>query len=356
MTEAAQNQLAQNITDIPGNASAMSGGDVAEMDDLQSIASYLTENVVPDSQLRIQMLRRDSKMLDISGIHINLEEAMDEFCAVLVDQNFPSDNNAFSFLYCDIGDKNLERVMYSLKMKDHVKMNLSWNKLGSKAMLALSPLVNSTEIATITSLELGGNYLGPVGCQVLFGNCRTDLTIEKIGLQGNAINNLGVLYICECITKQNLTLLALNVEDNGLSAAGALTLCQALSEESSKIQSLNLSNNAVGSEGSKHIGDMLGTNKSLTSLDIRHSSLGDAGIGFIAESMRANTSLRNLDVSDNDIGSQGGEALFSALVENTGLTSLRLTRSIGKLAYIGAAGAVAAGVMLKANQTLTSLE
>lgn len=343
-TDADTNELINNANSIDG-------------EDILSMASYLTDNIPPESELRQKMMRRESALLDISGINLSLEETIDEFCAVLLDQNFPVEKNEFSLIYCAIGDAHVERLVYSLKMKDYVKINLSYNKLGSRAMASMAPIMSSSDIRIVGSLELDGNYLGPIGCQTLLSNPRIGgVTIQRLSLQGNAIGDLGILYICDSIEKCSLTLNELNVEDNGITDRGILTLKAMLCAENCAMKALNVSNNPIGALGAGYIGDILVANKSLEVLDIRHSQLGDIGIGLMVEGLPSNKNLKKLDVSDNDIGSEGAAVLFGALKENSGLESLRITRSIGKLASIGVSGGCAAADMLKVNSTLTSLE
>ena len=327
-----------------------------DLEDIVSVGSYLTDAPIPHSELRKKMLGMGPSVMDISGIKLNQDDAIDEFCASLVDQHFRSDHHSFSFLYCDVGDANIERLLYNLKLKDKISMNLSWNKLSDASAGAFGHLLNCPDISAVSNLELSGNYFSPTGIQRLLSNLREDLTIQKLSIQGNSIGDLGVLHLCESIRDRGLAVHELNIEGNQITDRGVLTLCNALSVENCSIKYVNLSNNAVGFLGARHLANMLQVNRKLATLDVRHSSLGDIGIGHIAGSLEDNSTLKTLNVSDNDIGSAGAKVLFAALAENNGLETLQLGRSVGKLSPIGVPGGMAVGEMLKTNKSLTSLE
>lgn len=328
-----------------------------DLEEIVSVGSYLTDAPMLDSELRKKLLLMGPSVLDISGIKLSKEEAMDEFCASLVDPLLLSGHNSFSFLYCDVGDKHIERLLYSLKLKDKLHMNLSWNKLSGAAATSFGPVLNCPDISTVSTLELSGNSFSATGIHTLLSNLREGLTIQKLNLQGNNIGDLGVLHLCESMHDRGLAVHELNIEGNHITDRGVLTLCNTLlSVENCSVKSVNLSNNAVGFLGARHLASMLQSNRVLVVLDVRHSSLGDIGIGHIAGSLKENSTLKTLNVSDNDIGSAGAKVLFAALAENGGLDTLHLARSVEKLSSIGVPGGVAVGEMLKTNKSITSLE
>lgn len=326
-------------------------------DDMLSVGSYITDIALPPSELRRKILTRDARepLLDISGIKIDLEESLAELCSLLMDQNCPPGNNCFSFLYCDLGDANLDRLLESLPLRDGPSVDLSWNRLTHEAMARMGRLLGAADISAVKSLGLDGNSIGAVGCQNLFSNLRSGLIIDKLSLQGNAIGDIGVLYICEALSS-GLRIRDLNIDGNRITDRGVLNLCTELQRADASLRSLTLSCNDLGSAGAQHLAAMLGTNTTLQKLDIHYCSLGDIGISRISPSLVVNASLKTLNVSDNDIGSEGAKALFGALGKNGGVETLQLTRSVLRLGAIGESGGHAVGEMLKTNKTLTSLE
>lgn len=335
------------------------GVPICDSEDMLSVGSYLTDALLPESEVRVKILAAlsDSRAaLDISGVKLNLEESIDELCSILMDQTSALNKNSFSFLFCDLGDANLQRLMNGLSLQDCISLNLSWNKLSYKAMHYLGPLMSSPDICTIRSLELDGNSIGPIGCQILLSNLRQGLTIDKLNVQGNGIGDLGVLYICESMLSRGLRILDLNIEGNGITDRGIQNLCRELAGEMACVQALNVSNNEVGPGGVRCLGAMLGSNKSIIKLDIHHIAVGDTCIGDIADGLKTNSTLKEINLSDNDISSEGAKILFGALAENSGLETLKLARSVNRLSSIGVLGGHAVGEMLKINKSLTNLE
>lgn len=322
-------------------------------EDLLSVGSYITD-MPTDSELKRKMLELSgNSCLDISGIKLNDPDTLEEYTSLAVDVMMSNKSN-FSFIYCDIGDDNIEQVINLLNIKDQAVLKLGWNKL---SYLSIDPIFrNTVSISSLRSIDFDGNDLGPEGCRLLTTVVPEGFTIQQLALRGNAITDAGVEHLCQGILHKKPVVQELNLESNLITHCGLNSIRDTLSDVTNSITSLNLANNNIGVLGAQCISEILGNNCSLYSLGLRGCGLGDVGISLLAAGLVCNSHLKSLDVSDNDIGPLGAVKLFGAMRENTVLATVTLSRLNEKLSAIGVPGGLAVGEMLSVNKSLTSLE
>jgi len=233
----------------------------------------------------------------------------------------------------------------------------------------LPQLLDCKSLATLNlSCAECGPHIGAGLAQRLKGHpALTSLQLDSCELGS------GALPICAAVGDCGLT--ELNLSSNELDAAAANALGEALAS-SVTLKRIDIQSNLI-EEGGVALGKGLAASTSLTELELSDCALGDEGGAAVLEALRGNTTLQVLKMSDNKL-SAGVAPALRAIGESTSLTQLDLSENklgpdacadlaagIAKNASLRelelnycalGAGCAALGDALKSNSTLTSLE
>ena len=245
--------------------------------------------------------------------------------------------------------KNVGAAVISVVLEKNsslTHLDLSFNAFdGVASSLSKAPKANSS----LTSLNLGGNFVGEDGASSLSKALKANSSLTNLNLSVNSIGDDGASSLSKAL-KANSSLTSLNLSSTSIGDAGASSLSKALKANSS-LANLNLSINSIGDAGASSLSKALKANSSLTNLNLSLNSIGDAGAFSFSKALKANSSLTSLNLSSTSIGDAGASSLSKALKANSFLTDLDLSDN-----SIGDAGASSLSKTLTANSSLTALD
>ena len=156
------------------------------------------------------------------------------------------------------------------------------------------------QLAGLTSLDLGGNDLCPVGTQG-FAGLAPSLS-QLSGLRSLMLNSCGL-------------------DDRDAPALAAVI------SQMPGLRSLNLGSNILGEECAEALVPSLVALTALQNLDLSKNFLCDNGIVALSPALATMTALKVLNLRDNEIFGSGAAALGTALVAMTALQSLDLLQN-----------------------------
>ena len=245
--------------------------------------------------------------------------------------------------------KNVGAAVISVVLEKNsslTHLDLSFNAFdGVVSSLSKALKANSS----LTSLNLGGNFVGEDGASSLSKALKANSSLTNLNLSQNSIGDDGASSLSKAL-KANFSLTSLNLSATSIGDAGASSLSKALKANSS-LANLNLSINSIGDAGASSLSKALKANSSLTNLNLSLNSIGDAGAFSFSKALKANSSLTSLNLSSTSIGDAGASSLSKALKANSFLTDLDLSDN-----SIGDAGASSLSKTLTANSSLTALD
>ena len=174
-----------------------------------------------------------------------------------------------------------------------------------------SSLVNVINFQKISHLDLGANYIGPLGC----------------------------LEICKLLKCRESQLIWLNLTHNQLTDEAAKYLAEAIGNTNCRLHTLDLSRNNISSFGTQHLAEVIkNINCQLHTLDLSGNNTSDTGAQHLAEAINnINCQLRALDLSENNISAIGAQHLAKAMKDNNcllrtlNLSVNQRTKKAGKL-------------------------
>ena len=174
-----------------------------------------------------------------------------------------------------------------------------------------SSLVNVINFQKISHLDLGANYIDPLGC----------------------------LEICKLLKCRESQLIWLNLTHNQLTDEAAKYLAEAIGNTNCRLHTLDLSRNKISSFGTQHLAEVIkNINCQLHTLDLSGNNTSDTGAQHLAEAINnINCQLRALDLSENNISAIGAQHLAKAMKDNNcllrtlNLSVNQRTKKAGKL-------------------------
>ena len=179
--------------------------------------------------------------------------------------------------------EGITAIAEALKVTASVtSVDLSNNQLGPMGAKAL--VDGGAFNASVTECKLDGNYLGVEGWTIVFNTLR-DSPASKITTWGLAGEHLGpeiAKPLAEYISV-TASLTSLSLGQNELGDEGATVIARALKEsKTSKLASLDLngviSSNKIGPAAAKELAEYISVSASMTRLDVRcKSMLGEEG-------------------------------------------------------------------------------
>jgi Ran GTPase-activating protein (RanGAP) involved in mRNA processing and transport len=295
-------------------------------------AKQLEELLAPNSTLT---------KLNLGGCDIKDEGLIDLLRALEHNTTLKSINlSANNIAIEKSGSKMLSEI---LKLNRLTKLNLKLNHFHHYDTKSIKFLSEGLRLNTsLTSLNLGGNWIESVGYQWLAEGLKAHPTLTALDLSGSDIKGaakwLGELLTHNRVLKNlNLNYSEMNeeacrelalrfshldevkLEKNAISEKGVNWLVQGLTQSNSQLKKLNLMHNTIGSNGCSALCTALKTNSTLQHLDIRFNKIGADASEHVRDMLRVNKGLRELYLSSNDLDAS---VIMAALPENSVLREL----------------------------------
>lgn len=205
--------------------------------------------------------------------------------------------------------------------KDHVAshngyLSLRDQGLGASDVDAIVEVCRRSQ-GVVTQLGLTGNCLRCFGAAKLVdfmlqegsaGQCITGLFLSS-----NEFGNQGTCHIARLLSSGSLSVVKIGLNNNSIDDAGAVVLANSILERGPLLllEVLGLSDNEIGFEGALAFATALRHNRSLQRIFFNtNPKLGDDGVRVLVESLENNMTLLRLGVA----GCNGAEASGAALV------------------------------------------
>ncbi|KAF1323926.1 Lrr-containing protein, partial [Globisporangium splendens] len=128
----------------------------------------------------------------------------------------------------EVGDQGVIALFRAMRVnKSLVALTLRYIGLGDLAMGALAAMVRCN--TTLTTLDLQGNHIGPLGIQVLCDALEDapDSMLLHLNLSDNRISGAGMPHLCRAL-RENETLVWLNLSWNQLTSVALLAFLDAI--------------------------------------------------------------------------------------------------------------------------------
>ncbi|XP_074615858.1 F-actin-uncapping protein LRRC16A-like [Acropora palmata] len=269
--------------------------------------------------------------------------------------------------------KDLVPIISTLEYNEwFTKISCDSFKLGSEVCDAIIRVVKKS--STIEELVLDNVSFGRDYCQklalALTSNPKT--TLNSLSLNGNSIEDRGVVHLAGILCKLPHGLVSLSLADNGITSKGAISLGQALKSNKyneSSLQKMDLSKNPFKGEGVAGLCEFLAKPNMLTHLNlsgtecpldllfgavfrgcVQHlASINLSGNTFTSKKSKDATvppsfqqffssaqALKLLDMSDCKLPAEAVRAILKGLNENNVLCGVELNISSNELRATGA--------------------
>lgn len=269
--------------------------------------------------------------------------------------------------------KDLVPIISTLEYNEwFTKISCDSFKLGSEVCDAIIRVVKKS--STIEELVLDNVSFGRDYCQklalALTSNPKT--TLNSLSLNGNSIEDRGVVHLAGILCKLPHGLVSLSLADNGITSKGASSLGQALKSNKyneSSLQKMDLSKNPFKGEGVAGLCEFLAKPNMLTHLNlsgtecpldllfgalfrgcVQHlASINLSGNTFTSKKTKDATvppsfqqffssaqALKLLDMSDCKLPAEAVRAILKGLNENNVICGIELNISSNELRATGA--------------------
>lgn len=158
-----------------------------------------------------------------------------------------------------------------------------------------------------------------------FDELRSNTSLRELGLSSCSITGTHLDSLCEML-RVNSVLKQLDMSTNlCLDLASLKTLCLALTCNRS-IQELILKGNAIDDEGMVFVCDMLQKNTTMLQIDLSENKIGNRGAALMGGALRFNSHLQMLNLCENMIEGAGARSMIGAMCgNNTTLQRVDLT-------------------------------
>lgn len=206
---------------------------------------------------------------------------------------------------------------------------------------------------SLQSFDIGGYYLGAVGCALLSSSFRYGNSILNLNLLSCALGDLGATTLASSL-KQLPHLRRLSLGDNSIGDVGAHAISRNL-HYCTLLESLDIRRNRFLSVGMLAIGKALvqsnlihlfiadndlsgslGLNECnffsleascIENLDISNCSLGDEGLALLCRSFSHSTTLKSISIDNNGLSSTSFQHLVSLSLDLASLHVLSISEA-----------------------------
>ncbi|XP_073453514.1 NACHT, LRR and PYD domains-containing protein 3-like isoform X2 [Aquarana catesbeiana] len=178
----------------------------------------------------------------------------------------------------------------------------------------------------LTSLYLSGNKFKDSGIKLLWEGLRDPgCTLQELNMRGCGVTSLNCDDLRSVLISK-LSLTRLDLSMNWLEDSGVKLLCEGLRDPDCTLQELKMENCAFTHLCCDDLRSLLMTNRSLTSLDLSWNRLMDSGMKILCEGLRdPGCTIQDLNIEFCDVTSLSCDDLRSVLIANQSLTKLDLS-------------------------------
>lgn len=245
-----------------------------------------------------------------------------------------------------IGPKEARLVKEAIIANQQLSVvKLSYNDLRDEGVKIIAEGIsaNGTHHPSLSTLDLGFNSIGDVGCEALSVHALAgNYVLETLYLSGNRIKEKGALSIAGAMLHGS-ALSQLHLSVNCIQTPGLKALTGAIAQVDAKIrmdqrqrnqtanrrksvEKLYLSCAGFDENGFIAIPGMLLTNTSLTCLCLNNNRIDDQGMTLLSQalSQNKNVPLETLELSFNEITDQGLEYLMNSVWGSQTLKKLKV--------------------------------
>eukprot|EP00945_MAST-04E_sp_MAST-4E-sp1_P007664 g7664.t1 len=235
----------------------------------------------------------------------------------------------------EIGDSAAHAIATCVQDSKHLRVfsaedNLLTNDGGSMVWTAIA---KNTE-APLVQVNFSGNKFDTAWC--MSNAFRASQHLETVSLARNCLNSSTGRVFADAVISERWgakrTLTSLDLGGNNLGPEGTTVLARALAN-ASQLQLLWLDENKLGARGGTALAKSLKQNSSLTMLDISNNMLAldthrfslDLGaVKEFAKVLATNKTLKHLYLKGNQIGGSGGRMLKDAIAKNRTIQTIGL--------------------------------
>ena len=170
------------------------------------------------------------------------------------------------------------------------------NALQADEVASLTEALKS-DAPNLVSLELRGNWVGPLKGAALATALQAHPSLEFLGLASTALGDVGGTALARRLLLQDAppALRRIDLSHNHLGDDCARALAESLkAEDGLPLSSLDLSWNGIGPRGGRYLGDALKVNDALLELRLRWNGLQDRGARALGEGSALQPRTRTL--------------------------------------------------------------
>jgi hypothetical protein len=228
---------------------------------------------------------------------------------------------------CQLGYKGAGALATVLEKHIYVHhdltlLDLSKNQLNSTAAEAISKRcvlrgahrpakdVNGNALPTgLVTLELGDNFLGPLGAQALassFGSSNThNVSLTALGLRGNQLGEAGAGWVRQIVQRQR-PLRHLDVSQNDVGSRGVEAICNGILDQPGRgLYELSLCGNGITS--GRALGALFGNTTGLRVLRLSGNPFDTEGVADLGAGLAVNSAIEILEANHCTLGNRPEE-------------------------------------------------
>ena len=219
--------------------------------------------------------------------------------------------------------------------------DLSNEGLGIEIAKPLANYISATASfspASLTSMNLEGNRLGPDGAKALAPSLRDNASITECNLRGNGLGAEGWIAIFTALRDSKVSRITKWDLSSQIGISDSIKPLAEYISVSASLTSINLMGNYVGPEGAKALAPALRDSPSMTFVDVSGNAIGDEGMRTIGDALLSSSTSKlgaikcdafdlpvgttSLDLSGKRISSAAGTLLAGVVKGNASLTQV----------------------------------
>ncbi len=201
----------------------------------------------------------------------------------------------------------LSRLRECIADDSRTTLDLAYQAIPATALSMVLQLV-AENLKHVTTVDLGGNWLGDDGCATLAGPLARLTGVTTLRLHHNNIGCTGIYHMFQVF--RQLQIETLHLHRNQIGDDGATVLAVALP---STIRTLTLWGNEIGPRGCSALANCVRRLPHLDLISLGYNHVGYAGIQCLAPALVEST-VRAVDLGRCDLGADSAEELLDMIV------------------------------------------